>query len=790
VTVALKRGDVQVLFAVPGAIRVDDKGTRSVQPFVCRLWTDWGINIAARIQIDISIGLRLAYRPEQAEVLVNTSKVAMNSHPGITVDQLTTHSCETLYDEDKNFEKALKNTTNKYSELGLGVYPRGAYLQKVMAPLLRLTPDEWTMQAPDGALKTELEEGLAATLGDITSAMTDEKRVALFTTEMGQKPANVKYLIKMLDLAAAHCIGEVEPLLGSQGPAGPTPQLTVAVDGLKASVAKIAQDTKEGIKKLTDLVSQMGTQMNLRSAVSDAALSASFIKVEANHNCGYTALQALADRANNPDSTLAMGPAKVKTAKAAIICEARKAWLVDPEKFKMATSEDSFEAYCNRLTSLPSTLNWKGSPEGLYFVAAPENRDLEVRTLYKDPEGRVQVESTLHDGEPPRRHVGFCLLSEGHYNIGSMSAHGEAAGNCKFIFSTEEAPRAQRLLMEMLAGGQRQTKTKAVTFAPPDVSQTDAEFKASIIKFMNDDAKSDGVPWQVVASKDKANKKAEADKRKEQELTVQRAKQHEELQRQAAATLAKQQQDLTKATQQLIQQQRAQQPGHRQQQPAWNWPSSGQPTWPPNQHQLQQSAWSQPQQQQQLPQPGGWVQSQQPGWWGTAAVPQQKPVATGWGTAQQQPAWGRSKGPSVGGEPVVPAVVVFGDGTKEALRKFLATLEPTAASAVISIQQVTGKMGSARCVLHCKQSTTLLVQSLIPLLVAKNQRAAVYAPHFAAGQQQLASGVVPKAQRAQAGLANAAGKAGVCRYFAQGVECPHFSLNGRCKFVCYCGPPP
>ena len=171
---------------------------------------------------------------------------------------------------------------------------------------------------------------------------------------------------------------------------------------------------------------------------------------------------------------------------------------------------------------------------------------------------------------------------------------------------------------------------------------------------------------------------------------------------------------------------------------------------------------------------------QSPAW----GPPQQR----GWGQsapASQSP-WGQQPSPAphghgwqVAGEPLVPAVVIFGDGPKANLDQLLVSLDPTAAAAVVSARP--SKHGAPRCVLHCKVSSLPLVQSLVPLLRRDRVPAAVFV-------KPSGPGVTPKTQQAQAGLDAATANAGVCNYYAMSRPCPFFEKDGKCRFACYGGP--
>lgn len=152
-----------------------------------------------------------------------------------------------------------------------------------------------------------------------------------------------------------------------------------------------------------------------------------------------------------------------------------------------------------------------------------------------------------------------------------------------------------------------------------------------------------------------------------------------------------------------------------------------------------------------------------------------------WGQTQ---ATGGSKGTQqnkevkVNGVPVLPAVVVFGEGSKKKLKASLASIDLNAASAIVSIREI--KNGKPRSVLMCKSGDISLVQSLVHPLRATGVTADYYK------DQNLAN---PKAQFASNGLMDVSRKAGVCHSYSQGVECSHLKTKGYCTFVCYNGQP-
>jgi hypothetical protein len=126
----------------------------------------------------------------------------------------------------------------------------------------------------------------------------------------------------------------------------------------------------------------------------------------------------------------------------------------------------------------------------------------------------------------------------------------------------------------------------------------------------------------------------------------------------------------------------------------------------------------------------------------------------------------------IDGELVVPAVVVFGNGDKNELKAAVTRLSPNAGAAVCSVHKIV--RGAARTHLHCKASNVALVQSLVGLMRAEGFQCAKY--------EDQAPG---KAQQAAMGLAGAVITADVCKYFQAGLQCPHLTQKGKCRWKCW-----
>jgi hypothetical protein len=129
----------------------------------------------------------------------------------------------------------------------------------------------------------------------------------------------------------------------------------------------------------------------------------------------------------------------------------------------------------------------------------------------------------------------------------------------------------------------------------------------------------------------------------------------------------------------------------------------------------------------------------------------------------------------------VPAVVVFGEGSKKTLKKAIKAVDPTAAAAISSVYKI--DVGAPRSVVHCTEEDLQVVLAIIPGLRADGFHCAAYEERRGEGRKRN-DGAPPKAKQAERGLREASQRAGVCHYMAAGRECPH-SQQGQCKFVCY-----
>jgi hypothetical protein len=129
----------------------------------------------------------------------------------------------------------------------------------------------------------------------------------------------------------------------------------------------------------------------------------------------------------------------------------------------------------------------------------------------------------------------------------------------------------------------------------------------------------------------------------------------------------------------------------------------------------------------------------------------------------------------------VPAVVVFGEGGKNSLRKAMKALDPEVNAAISAVYKI--EVGAPRAVMYCAEEDLDMVLSIIPTMRADGFGCAAYEEQRRGGPRNR-GGAAPKAKQAGQGLRNASRQVGMCHYYTAGDECPH-SRHGQCKFVCY-----
>jgi hypothetical protein len=604
------------------------------------------------------------------------------------------------------------------------------------------TVDEQTA----GRLGTEI---FTPTLDSFTSEEIQVGERNKFNGSMGRNAANALYMFALMAKVKEACItkGDEErrsgaPNVGAQrtGARGVGGKLKEDDQILLTTLLSKATSQESTLNQLMVMMQQMQLQLKVRDmtlpagAAKLASGTADVILAPPNHACGYLVLQALADRAENPESVLMMTETQEKECKMSIMMEAHAVFERDPEEFKRITQFEEEHEFVMNMTRRADTENWKGAPEGFLFAEA--HPDLEIRTLLMS-KGKATRDSTLKEGAPPRKCVGFSVLNAKmtHHDIGCYSTENEKN---KFIFTPEEADIVEPLLKAWMEGDRQ---PKASNLAQLTSASSDAERREAYSQALaaGSSDTGNGTGWEVVANSQKKQQKAE------------RAREKKERQQQSAAMeAAGNMRRVEQLQRELMERQREMQQWQMQQNPL-----------PHSKGQSYAAA-------------AGANRHGPSASWGQAPTTTNVPTA-----ASGTPAWGNSR---AGGEEAVPAVVVFGSGEEAELRTLLPQLDQKAAGAVVSVRKVLS--GKGRCVVYCLEKSKTLVQSLVPKLLKCPgvEGADIYKEQNARGHGQNPKSAL--AGQSATGLSIAALKAGTCQYFHKGVHCPHAARRG-CRFHCH-----
>jgi hypothetical protein len=758
----------EVKYAVPGSIETVG-GNKVVKFYWTSLWKLLGVQAKTQLACDTAgVSFRRAFleEVEESPKLAEATKITEHAAKMGGLEEFIAAALDHVYNNNPKFKENVDATKDEHaSVVGEEHLPRLVFLKKMVklmiedkeltpAKYLEMRPRDLTCISADilDALKTNY---ITPTLEEMVSGVADQDEVRSFKSGMGKRALNAKWAYTVIDILVRDCT------TADQSRVPRAPSADNVDEGDLGQIKNELATQGRLMKKLLEMAEQQQNQNLIRGGKGAVAetWSASFIKTPKDHECGFHVLQACAAKAINPDATPVMSSDNAKEAKSTVLAAARNLWLKDKSAFEIATGHKTNDSYIANIISPPATNNWKGEVEGVLFVSL--HPTLEIRTLYKNKKGETQMNTTLQEGEIPRPFVGFSLLADNHHTLGAISVVGAKGTDIKYLFSGEDAHKAEQLLREAM-GGSTPALAKKVTFVlDTTADQSDEEYKKCMLKLLNDSPKdksndpSDGVDWQTVVNKSKSKQKEAAKAKKAQEMVALEQKKEEDQRRQMAKTMELQYKKLGEMQIQMQQQARNGCNGSysnaaaQQHQPQQGQPRIGQQ----QQHSQQSQPW------------GGQQQDRND---------QQQPI-------QQQPWSGQQKqgkGTMANGVKVVEAVVVFGAVmNKKNFRDYLKRLNADAAAAVVSITEV--KTGAPRFHLHCTTDNVALLHSLVPLMRDNGSRAAVY-------KEQISS---QKTQYSANGLGAASTKAKVCQFFTAQKECPWRTKNGCCTFICYDGSP-
>ena len=588
----------------------------------------------------------------------------------------------------------------------------------------------------DNVFKDYIEqEFINPTLAEVTVNCSDPAVINTLKGVIGKFKVNGKFICPIMDILTDDHAKRSRTGLPPK-PIAPTPaQLDLGLQ---------MRQQMEILKQIRAEVTNIATQGRFMAAASPpASWKATQMRLIKGPDNGFHMIGTLGEAASNPDQPIELNSNKAIMVRAEILFEARRQWELDEEAFQVRYGKE-YPAFKESLMTVDASGKWRGEEEANLFTKIEEHNNLEIRLLYKDEAGEVKQYSSVQEGEN-RKRVGFGVLGVTGYTIGGITTGPPSSGGeVRYIFDQAEADTVYALLVENLLNSK-----KSVSFAEPGVAQELPKGKAEFIReatkaiaAAKGGAAANEEPWQAVAKQQKAQQQ---EGQQEGVADAQKA---------ASADLLQQ---ATSTFQRVLDQQ-----AELQEQITARNSQNRDGGYRPQDHQNQ--AWGQTPQ----PQPQPWGQKTPASW--ADAVGRRQPSPHRWDPLGRLP--------QSMGEPVGPAVVVFGDGNKAALKAHLKELNQAAAAAVVGIHRIAE--GAPRYHLHCRASQIGLVESLVPLLSVKS-RAAIWKHRKGPGAAR--SGL---AKQASNGLDVAASKAGMCRYFASQKECP---FRGRCRYVCYEGPP-
>ena len=799
--------DTEVYYLPAKATKVEDERVTFV-PFDSHIWEgDTGYEEITEFQADRQTPIR-CLQPNQQDDDDQDEDHTIEDCYDVDIEEVLELCGEALAshaDGDKTLMKAFKLyiLTNEKDKDGKPVWHplKWAFLKMWMKRLCRLKTAKWKeirpanpealTEAEASFFKDEFYDPVAAELKE--QYKDSETYVDIAKMLPGLRTSvNMKYITFMIDLAASKD--------------GPSPVFNNPSQVSTPAALPGTQALEDEMQKLKTSVATLAAQLRLTAVIAEnKGKEAGLIKMKPNGNCLPQAMQIFADAiiAGGVNGKILMSPSQENKARAVVLYQAQLSNALDPSEF-CARHGETFEEYFARHTAPANAGNYHDHPEMTYFVK--EYKDLELRPLKKDGEGKVRVTSTLKEGECPRKYVGFVDLDAVHYDVGAVKDTEQ--GTLEYLFKYEDADKAQRLLVASKEAGHKTLVAlkKPTPVAPAAPAQSKADFLQNTMDTMMGEKRDNGTAsnTKTLPSKETQDQQidlTQATMNNEQDrahnaILVEGLRQelksrdnHFNSQLQHLTNMMQMQRGQQAQAMQAMQTAQQQQSMQHQQQ-KWQVPFlQQQPTppspWPARNVQQQPPLQAPPPSwpaQKTLSQPANQNQPRQ-AWQGNHSMG----VANGlynsynqlkssgvnqWGFSaqqQQQKSNGMSKAPSLNRDE--PAVVVFGEVAKDKLKQMLKDLSPTAYAAMVGAVQP--KTGAPRYILTAKAHNVMQVQTLVPLLNAHGIRAANF--------ENKRTGQAPRSQAALGGLQANANQSGVCKYFAAQTSCPF----ARCKYICW-----
>ena len=362
ITTAVTIEGEEVLYSFPGQLQTVE-GVQSVEFFQTNIWARIQSPPIVRVNTGEAEFMRLVWVTDLSDLDPDHSVIMEEVCGSATKSkEFFTKIVEKLYNDDADFAAAMKKTKDKFQGVLVSEYPRCVFLTRVIGMMGKdLSIKDWQAQRPadpdaldaDHVFVKQLKKDyFTPVLNELSSGCADSDLVTAFKAAMGQGPSNSKYVYCLMDLAAEHCHREESNVVSDNAmlvlSAVPgAPQVPArggrGVEREIVAIRKKLVTQAANTQAMAEMLNRVATQLHLRQeAKVDVPVywTASQINVKGDHSCGYNTLQALADKAANPDAVLSMNKAQADKAKVAVMWQAKQLHDADPEKFKNETGFD------------------------------------------------------------------------------------------------------------------------------------------------------------------------------------------------------------------------------------------------------------------------------------------------------------------------------------------------------------------------------------------------------------------------------------------------------------------
>ena len=725
---------VEEKYALPGTIKINEDGTKTVELFESALWDGGGFARADHVVVQVGLLLRLGPKPMKDKDADDEAKEFPNVDEADTIDGLYVDPIDDVVEVardqvmkgTKAFAQYISPTVDKVKTFD---YHKWGLFKTIAAKMaMQMTVAAYKAFRPADAnlsvITTEeakkfKDDFVEPALAELVSGCVSEDDRKEYQGRIGKlkTKTNLKYVCMIMDIVVA-------------GPDGASPESEGKADGVKddTDVSGLKDDIASLARQITVLSAQLrlgspGGLVDVSKLGGDA--KAKVLVVKGDNSCAYNVMYAGGVKSTDADAKLDLGPESTvrmsKLARKTVCKEANKVWLRDKKDFegKYGPYQKFMETI---LTQDGGSETWPEFCQWSFFASAYKRVEYRIKQkVENDGACDVQTYSTKQEGGPQPEFVMFpWFRNKNHYDICAVEEGGESA----YVFPFAKAAAAEALIDAFLKGG----SSKQVKDFALDLDEKELDQLLDGVLGLAADADGEE-PFTAVEGKNskKKKKKAEGEAKAAADAKKMAAKAEADADARVAKAAAKAAADLLGR-------------------------NAGGGAWAQQKAQRQDGR--------------GWK----------AADAQRAPPAQrarqGQG-AQQQPQHSQPDN--------TPAVVVFGDGSKKSLRRAVRALDPTVEAAITAVYKI--EAGTPRAILYCNEEDLELVLAIVPMLREDGLGCAAYKEQAGGARgRKDQDKAPPKAKQAERGLRDASLRAGVCKYMATDEDCPY---RGQCKFVCY-----